>query len=58
MVADLAGDQIVITRHDLHLYPMAFEGPDGGFRRVLRRIEKGHVTVEDQIALIGPRVRA
>ena len=36
---------------------MAFQGFDGGPRRVLGRIEEGDVTVEDQVALVGLGVR-
>ena len=50
--ADLAGHEIVVAGEDFHGDAVLLQRVDRLGCRVLRRIEKGDITLEDQVALI------
>jgi hypothetical protein len=52
-LADLAGNEVVVTGDDLDRDGVVLERPDGRGGALLRRIEKRHVTVENEVALVG-----
>jgi len=44
IVADLPGDNVIVSSQDLYLYAALFEGSNGCGGRLLRRIEKRNET--------------
>ena len=53
LLADLAGDQIVVAGDDLDRDAVALQGLDGRRGGLLGRIEEGDIAVQDQVALVG-----
>ena len=54
--ADLARDQVVVSRDDLDGHAMALQGLDRCRGCLFRRVEEGRIAVQDQVALVGFRV--
>src|SRR5262249_58189232 len=58
LLANFAGDDVVVTRDDLHGNTVVFERTDSFACRFFRRVEESDIPSQHEVALIGDRVGA